>query len=602
LSFGNVESIECGAIIFNPSTGLILENIINLPERFPNLIPVLSQDMVAMSRSASASSFANVGAAFDSSSRSSSMSDFTAASSFIPSSSSSSSSSSSWFPSSFQDAVKQALQVDAVIDHRGKIIIPGFVDAHCHAPQYVFTGTGMDLPLLNWLEKYTFPSEAKFKDPSFAREAYRRSVCRHLRSGTTFASYFATIHDVSSKILCEVVAEVGQRAHVGKVSMDRNSPDYYIETTADGCNDAESFVRQVLGMTEAGRAHLRAVEVAEAEAEAEAGGLKEKRLDGADPTELSWSFKALLDQPTTPRVIPAVTPRFVPTCTSELMLKLGEISNKYGLPLQSHLSESPAEIEWVKSLHPDCDSYGDVYFKHQLLHPFAYMAHCCHSDAEERALLQRTGTGVVHCPSSNFMLGSGVLDVRGMINEGIKVALGTDVAGGYSPSMLDALRQTIIASHIKEMQHRDSKKDASIPHASDKHDEASVYSCLSVKEAFHLATVGGAEVLGMGRMLGNFFEGKKLDCLVIDVERGNAKRRSNSMNDMGADDRESPVSFDAPAELLGSWAGDYGANPVDVFGADGLMEKFEKFLFLGDDRNVRFIYIDGKCVLRSSRH
>lgn len=107
--------------------------------------------------------------------------------------------------------------------------MPGLIDAHCHAPQYIFTGTGMDLPLLEWLEKYTFPSEAKFANAAFARNAYKRSVKRHLQCGTTFASYFATIHDASSVILAEVITECGQRAHVGKVSMDRNSPSYLIE-------------------------------------------------------------------------------------------------------------------------------------------------------------------------------------------------------------------------------------------------------------------------------------------------------------------------------------------------------------------------------------
>jgi len=335
------------------------------------------------------------------------------------------------------------------------------------------------------------------------------------------------------------------------------------------------------------------------------------------------------------------------------MHALGDISAAYGLPLQSHLSESPAEIEWVKALHPDCSSYGDVYLKHQLLHPYAYMAHCCHSDTEERDLLRRTGTGVVHCPSSNFMLGSGVLDVRGLVNEGIKVALGTDVAGGYSPSMLDAVRQTIIASRIKEMQHRDANAaaaaanaakaaavaaaaeddesnpkrrkrgaepgveadaDAAMDDADDENDapvtSPAPYTSLSVKEAFHLATVGGAEVLGMGRVLGNFMAGKKLDCLVVDVNMG--RPRSNSMNDLltnpsdasggyfvAAPVAEESLSLDASCDA-GAWVHDYGLSPVDTFDNDGLMERFEKFLFLGDDRNLAAIYVDGRCVLSSN--
>ncbi|KAJ1412697.1 hypothetical protein B484DRAFT_335729 [Ochromonadaceae sp. CCMP2298] len=195
-----------------------------------------------------------------------------------------------------------------VTDYTGKIIMPGFVDAHVHAPQYVFSGTGMDLPLLAWLEKYTFPAEARFSDTDFARLAYSRSIKRHLKCGTTFASYFATIHQPAGKVLVDVLQAVGQRAFVGKVSMDRNSPDFYIEQTQKGCSDAEEFARYVLG-------HL-------------------------------------LNLPCCPLVMPCVTPRFVPTCTGEMMGSLGRLGAKYGLPVQSHLSESRGEIQWVKELHP----------------------------------------------------------------------------------------------------------------------------------------------------------------------------------------------------------------------------------------------------------
>jgi len=147
-----------------------------------------------------------------------------------------------------------------VTDYTGKIIMPGFVDAHVHAPQYVFSGTGMDLPLLAWLEKYTFPAEARFSDTDFARLAYSRSIKRHLKCGTTFASYFATIHQPAGKVLVDVLQAVGQRAFVGKVSMDRNSPDFYIEQTQKGCSDAEEFARYVLGQSDLGAGFLRLVD------------------------------------------------------------------------------------------------------------------------------------------------------------------------------------------------------------------------------------------------------------------------------------------------------------------------------------------------------
>jgi guanine deaminase len=120
------------------------------------------------------------------------------------------------------------------------------VDTHCHAPQYVFTGSGMGLPLMQWLETYTFPVEAEFKDEKYARDVYEKSVKRHLSYGSTTCSYFATIHLKAALILADIVQEQGQRAFIGKVSMDRNSPDILIEETETGCKEVEEFVRGVL--------------------------------------------------------------------------------------------------------------------------------------------------------------------------------------------------------------------------------------------------------------------------------------------------------------------------------------------------------------------
>ena len=150
--------------------------------------------------------------------------------------------------------------VDSVIDFTGKLIIPGLVDAHCHAPQYAFTGTGMDLPLLKWLEQYTFPCETKFSNETFANDVYRKSVMRHLKCGTTFASYFATIHKTASKLLVDIANEIGQRAYIGKVSMDRNSPDTYIENTEEGLADEEEFIRYVLSLTQTGQDFLAKID------------------------------------------------------------------------------------------------------------------------------------------------------------------------------------------------------------------------------------------------------------------------------------------------------------------------------------------------------
>lgn len=468
----------------------------------------------------------------------------------------------------------------------GKLLVPGFVDAHAHAPQYAFVGTGMDLPLLQWLETYTFPCESKFSDASHAKRVYEKVVRRHLSYGTTFTSWFATIHLEASKALVDIVQAHGQRAHVGKVSMDRNSPEYYVEKdTARGLREVEEFVDYVHAKNadEATASEARRKALLEAAAVTSPSSavpttttpIATTSVQRSDAKQGAVHTVALTSCPSAsspPLVTPSIIPRFVPSCTSEMMRGLGDISRtrsakgqaKQGstnlsrgseqsesfLPVHSHLSESPAEISWVKDLHPECDTYADVYRSHGLLHQRSYMAHCCHCCPAERGVLKNTGCGVVHCPSSNFMLKSGVMDVRTALNEGIKVALGSDIAGGYSSSILDAMRQTIIASRVSSFNPPTNGKRVS---------GGSEYTPLTYAEAFHLATVGGAEVLGMGNKLGNLRPGKHFDAIVVD-----------------------------PHAVGG---------PIDLFGGESTLERFEKFLFLGDDRNVEQVYVNGNCVM-----
>lgn len=471
--------------------------------------------------------------------------------------------------------------ISEVIDHSGKIIIPGLIDAHCHAPQYVFSGTGMDLPLLEWLNKYTFPTESRFKDAQFARFAYEKAVKRHMKCGTTFAAYYATIHLDASKVLVEVIQSLGQRAFVGKVNMDRNSPDFYVENTDGGCAEAEEFVRFVLNGSEMGRKLVDIVDstsksmteetmeqaAAAATPVASSAVIAAVGSSTAGPVSPSWfeSRPTLLNKASAPLVLPIVTPRFVPTCTPAMMNKLGLISYKYGVPVQSHLSESNGEIEWVKALHPECTTYAGVYNKYHLLHSATIMGHCCFSTKEERAVMKRANTAAVHCASSNFNLNSGVMDVRLFLADGIKVGLGTDVAGGHSASMLDCMRQTLVASRVVGFEQRDKKASASSADAAGSAagtvslDDINVeYPPMNYQEIFHLATVGSAEALGMGNVVGNFMPGKVLDCLVVNPE--------------------------------------VAGGPIDIFPGETLLERFQKFLFLGDDRNIEHIYINGNKV------
>eukprot|EP00128_Syssomonas_multiformis_P000886 Colp12_sorted_trinity150504_noHs@21336 len=373
---------------------------------------------------------------------------------------------------------------------RGKFLIPGFVDVHCHAPQYAFTGTGLDLPLLDWLNKYTFPTEARFKEIEYAKQIYNRSVRRHLSAGSTTCCYFASLHVPATRALVDIIEKAGQRAFVGKVNMDRNSPDFYIETTAESIKGTMEFITTVL-------------------------------------------------EKANPLITPVLTPRFVPTCTSELMNELARISNMFSLPIQSHMSESKNEIQWVKDLHPDHDGYAFVYDGHGLLNERTIMAHCIHLDDEEIQLMKERRAGIAHCPNSNFTLKSGVMDVRRLLDVGIKVGLGTDVSGGYSPSMLDAMRQALIASRTHFFNDND-------------------HHAISLSEAFYLATVGGSQVLGLDDTIGNFLPGKDFDALLVDANVDN--------------------------------------TPIDIFDEDTTEDIISKFLMVGDDRNVSEIFVAGKKV------
>jgi guanine deaminase len=489
----------------------------------------------------------------------------------------------------------------SVRDLRGKIIQPGFVDAHAHAPQYPFTGTGLGLPLLQWLERYTFPTEAKFADSAFARAAYERAVARHLRNGSTTVSWFATIHLEATQILADVCRAKRQRALVGKVCMDRNAPDFYVEPTDQSADDADAFAM-----------YIRRTNAALAAA------------TGAEPGDEGL-------------VQAVVTPRFVPSCTAPLMARLGRLARREGLCVQSHLSESVAECNWVRTLHPKSGKtcYAGVYDAAGLLdpgrspgdpmpacgagrgvggtaaapgrtdptagreavtrkaaaaaggapppplaqvsadlsassaptqaptsqrsRPTCYMAHCCQSGPAERALLRARGAGVVHCPNSNFALGSGVLDVRQMLKEGVAVALGTDVAGGYSPCMLDALRQALIASKCALFRAREREAaNKSVDKATSGSNGATpsaAYEPLSLAEVFHMATLGGAKVLGLDDVVGNFAVGKRFDALIVNPR----------------------------AE----------GGPIDVFDEDTIEDVFNKFCLLGDDRNIEEVIVNG---------
>ncbi|KAJ1929234.1 hypothetical protein IWQ60_001342 [Tieghemiomyces parasiticus] len=396
-----------------------------------------------------------------------------------------------------------------------QFLLPGFIDTHVHASQFGYMGSGYDLPLLDWLSTHTFPEEARFADPAYAAGVYEAAVATYIRYGTTTAVYFATIHTDSCCALVDIVRRRGQRAWVGKVNMDRNSPDTYVETTEESLRETERFVEYVLGNDQA-----------------------------SGP----------------PLITPVITPRFVGSCSAPLMQGLAGLADRYDLPIQSHLSENRAEVTWTESLHPECASYTDIYATYGLLRPRSIMAHCVHPQDTELRQLQKHGVGVAHCPNSNFSLISGVADVRRLWRHGLAVGLGTDVAGGCSPSVIDAMRHASLAAKVHIIkQHQEAVDDEACAGCNTKNTINDEVTPLTAGELLYLATLGGAEAMGLATELGNFDVGKSFDALVCDLQP-----------------RDSPVVHLRPDE---AWA-----------------TKLEKFIFLGDDRNIRQVFVRGRKI------
>ena len=259
-----------------------------------------------------------------------------------------------------------------VYDYSDRLIIPGLVDLHAHAPQYAFRALGMDLELLEWLDTQTFPQEARYADLDYARRAYTLFVDDLRRSSTTRAVLFGTLHVDATLTLMGLLEDSGLITRVGKVNMDRNSPDCLREESA--------------------AASLAATR---------------QWLDGCRDFTRSR---------------PILTPRFIPSCSDALMEGLRDLQRETGLPVQSHLSENQGEIAWVAELCPDSAGYGDAYDRFGLFGGDGcptIMAHCVWSDEAERARMKQNGVFVAHCPQSNVNLSSGIAPVRAFLDEGL---------------------------------------------------------------------------------------------------------------------------------------------------------------------------------------
>lgn len=372
------------------------------------------------------------------------------------------------------ETLPPSLTSEPITDFGDQLLIPAFYDLHIHAPQYRNMGLAMDLPLLEWLQTYTFPEESKFVDLQYAERIYRRFVHELWMQGTMRASVFATVHTPATHLLMKLFEEAGLGAYIGLVAMNRNCPSQLTNTL----QELDDFYKQ--------------------------SGSK--------------------------RVKPIITPRFIPSCSRDMLKKLGDLAAQYQLPVQSHLSENKAEIRLVHKLMPEVLTYGDGYLKYGLWGQTpTLMAHCCHSHGRELRLLKKHDVIVVHCPTSNCNLGSGAAPVRRFLKKGIRVALGTDVSGGHNASMLRVMQYTLQTSKL--YQTFSLLKEPA----------------LKVSEAFYLATKSGGSFFGK---CGSFEKGYEFDALVVNDAYLNAEKYT-------------------------------------------LPQRIERYIFIGDDRDIKHRFCAG---------
>ncbi|EHD23818.1 MULTISPECIES: guanine deaminase [Brenneria] len=373
-----------------------------------------------------------------------------------------------------------------VTDYRDKLIVPGFIDTHIHYPQTEMIGAYGE-QLLSWLQQYTFPTESQYCCKQHAERMSAFFLQQLLSNGTTTALVFGTIHPQSVEALFEQAARLNMRLIAGKVMMDRHAPQALLETPMQSYLQTRELI-------------------------------------------LRWHGKQRLSY--------AITPRFAPTSTPELLAQVQRLHKEFpDVYLHTHLSETPDEVAWVKELFPENSGYLDVYHQYGLTGRKSVFAHCLHLEEEEWNCLHDTHSAIAFCPTSNLFLGSGLFNMQKAWQKQVNVGIGTDVGAGTTFNMLQTLGE---AYKVGQLQH---------------------YR-LSAGEAFYHATLGGARALGLEANIGNFTVGKEADFVVLDpaVSALQALRHANSRQ---------------------------------------LADQLFVLMTLGDDRNIYRTYVDGKVVYQS---
>lgn len=340
-------------------------------------------------------------------------------------------------------------------DYGDGLITAGFVDAHAHYPQTAIIAS-WGKRLIDWLNTYTFPEEMRFSDPEFAAETASRYLDLTLSHGTTTTCSFCTIHPESVDAFFISAQERGVRALAGKTCMDRNAPDGLRDTAQSAYDDSLALLQ---------------------------------RWHGVD--RLSY----------------VITPRFSPTSTPEQLDALGALWAEHpDCLMQTHLSEQVDEVEWVHDLYPEARDYLDTYERYGLLGPRALFGHAIHLTGRERTRLHESGASLIHCPTSNTFIGSGLFDMDGLMSEGQRIGLATDTGGGSSFSML---RTMAAAYEIAQLKGR----------------------ALHPAELYWLATAGSAAALHADDKIGNIAKGMEADLIILDLSSTEAIAQRSSRAD-----------------------------------------------------------------------
>ncbi|WPY95817.1 guanine deaminase [Limimaricola variabilis] len=339
------------------------------------------------------------------------------------------------------DALRAAHPEAIVEDHGDGLILPGFVDAHMHYPQTAMIAS-WGKRLIDWLNSYTFPEEGKFADRAYADEIAGRTLDLALAHGTTTLTSFCTIHPGSVDAFFEAAQARGMAGFAGKTCMDRHAPDYLSDTAQSAYDDSKALLERWHGQ---GRATY------------------------------------------------VITPRFSPTSTPEQLGALGALwGENPSCLMQTHLSEQVDEIEWVKGLYPQARDYLDTYEAHGLLGERGLYGHAIHLEPREADRLRETGAGLVHCPTSNTFIGSGLFDMAARVAEGQRIGLASDTGGGSSFSMLRVMGAVYEIGQLKR-------------------------NPIHPAQLLWLATEGSAKVLHAEGEIGRLAPGAMADMIVLDL-------------------------------------------------------------------------------------